>query len=79
MNEAMMSRRNKDEFVSFTIHVLCEKQFAAQTIGDAAQATANVDGCVQATIVRGPIPLTDYQWNEVDEEVNALISFQEDN
>lgn len=70
-------RRNREEFVAFTIRVFCDKTQLNEVLREAVNSAANTEGCVCAEIVSQPRSLRDGEWAEVDEAVNMLADFAE--
>ena len=77
MTNSSVNRRQRNEFVTFTLQVMCEREDCDRIMGDVSQAAANTDGSIQAEVIQGPHPLTNSDWSEIDEPVNFLADMRE--
>ena len=77
MTDSPLIRRQRKEFVAFTLQVMCEREDCDRIMDGVSQAAANTDGSIQAEVIHGPHALTDSDWSEVNETVNLLVDMRE--
>lgn len=76
--DSLAGRRQQDEFVTFTLQVVCERKDSDRILEKVSHRAANTGGCIHAEVISAPRPLTDGEWPEVDETVNFLADMREE-